>query len=114
MINVKELRLGNKIVIKGQNENWIDVTVDLSYLCFINEFTDDCKGIPLTEEILLKLGYKLVNTTRHYKSFEGSPYLYLLNSGAVKMSTGIEMYYLHQLQNRVFSLTGQEINTGGL
>lgn len=97
-----ELRLGNICLDANGDRNdiingWqIDEGIELF-------------GVPLTEEILLKCGYGITNKNENFTSFKGEPYLYLLKNGSVKMSTGIEMYYLHELQNRVFSLTGKEL-----
>lgn len=121
MIKANELRIGNLvksslniIEVIGLGEERANLILRLPNTgvnwCMLY---DDLSGIPLTEEILLKCGYKVVNRNERFIAFEGGHYLYLIDN-MVKMSTGIEMHYLHELQNRVFSLTGEELNTSEL
>lgn len=70
--------------------------------------------IPLTEEILLKCGYKMANpnSLAYSNDSQDLPYLYETIEGKYSMSTGIPMKYLHELQNRVWVYTGKELEVG--
>ena len=69
------------------------------------------KPIPLTEEWLLKFGFKWKNfafrdgtfTVRYQKEF----YVYLSVEGVRPIQ--IKLDYVHQLQNLYFTLTGEEL-----
>lgn len=110
-IKASELRLGN--YVQG-------VTSKLKYKIDIDNLkdVDAFDGIPLTSEILEKCGFKdksqttdlcfelpnLILAGQRKKLFpciwgEGGPEAY-----------GIEIEYLHQLQNLYFALTGEELN----
>lgn len=72
-----------------------------------------CKPIPLTEDWLLKFGFKLNKLGNMYrysnypkrvisfKKFQGKWYLYMTHNPKCD--------YVHQLQNLYFALTGEEL-----
>ncbi len=117
MIQAEELRIGNWITTII-NDNWIKVdkiskqSVKDGFFYLINEFIQDhVHPIPLTPEILEGCGFKpeglqcdfsnneidLDKTDNGFKvSFNGS-------------MEGVELKYLHQLQNLYFALTGKEL-----
>ena len=75
------------------------------------------KPIPLTEEWLVKFGFKIEGktwgNTNYSKDFSG---IWLQDRGELykcTISNGnkhIEIRYVHQLQNLYFALTGEELN----
>jgi hypothetical protein len=86
----------------------------------------DFNPIPLTEEILLKVGYKFYNGKTKgdlCMDFGGKLDIDFIN-GKIQVKSHYEEYsmyrpifgikYLHQLQNLYFVLTGEELNTAGL
>lgn len=124
MVSANELRIGNKILRRNSNDYWIDTNVNLTYLSLVYEFPEDYKGIPLSEETLLKCGF--VNDS--YSNFN----LYLLDEYGAKSEEYISIHfkdyackeysgagfsdcyveeckYLHQIQNLYFALTGKEL-----
>lgn len=120
MIQARELRIGNyvtyfkkEIVVIGIRKESASLHItgadSIKDLMCCKNVEDAFDGIPLSEEWLLSFGYKLVNDTPYFKSFEGEPYVYLKKDSVVEMSTGIPIHYVHELQNRVFSLTGKEL-----
>lgn len=70
--------------------------------------------IPLTEEILLKAGFKVSMNKTCYGmiSESGKTRLSIFHDGLFKVSCEdleIKVKHLHQLQNLFFALTGEEI-----
>ncbi len=73
----------------------------------------DLSPIPLTEEILLKCGFKKIEPEGWYRKvtereasmelFNGSPFHYADGNFSPDIN------YLHQLQNLYYSLTGEEL-----
>ena len=116
-----EFRLGNlliekkyKIIVKVTDllDNRIGVTGDFKGRWQV-------EPIPITEEWLLKFGFKttISNKDSGYKQFRlreckidfmfslecnGSPEFFLEN-------VGLDIIYVHQLQNIYFALTGKEL-----
>jgi len=83
-------------------------------------------GLPLSEEILLKCGYKFYNGKSEgdlCMDFGGKLDVDFID-GKIKVKSHYEEYtayrtifcieYLHQLQNLYFALTDEELNTSGL
>lgn len=124
-MNVNELRRLNLVNYQGVVKivNSISISmVGLSYRMNIDEFEyanipiKNIKPIPLTEEILLKCGFE----------YDTLDWLYLrrkrfnfctdrsVNMGVVYVNIngcdlGLELEYLHQLQNLYFALTQKEL-----
>ena len=107
MIKANELRIGNWVF--NIYNNPVKVTV-------IDDTVDWCKPIPLTPEILEKCGFD--NDDNDFlKTIDDRSSLHI---NLEKKRTLIESYdgivklkninYLHQLQNLVFALTGEELN----
>jgi hypothetical protein len=109
-----ELRVGNLLDYNGKT-----IIVDTIYYDQINlDFTDfsgikfeALKGIPISEEWLLKFGLKFVKkdesdlfvcTVETYDFY----YSDVLNS---YFFLRVEIEYVHQLQNLYFALTGKEL-----
>lgn len=118
-MKVNELRLGNNILIKTSNDNWINTKVDLTVLCFLYEFAEDWKGIPLTEEMLLTFGFEIkpfsIGLTFDRFRFiwkEEYKYWYVVDTWSHSYLTKIE--FAHELQNFILVMNGQELDTAGL
>lgn len=80
------------------------------------------KPILLTEDLLLKLGWiwnieansfenNDVRMNLKYESISGS---YTMYNYIIKALIAKRIFYVHQLQNLYFALTGMELNTGAL
>ncbi len=111
----KELRIGNlilfrkeTIIVNWQELKWIQDGLTLGY-----------EYIPLTEDWLLKFGFKLYPSGSYCVDLFGTDnYLAVdvkYNKGFVYIniddtSLKIELEYVHQLQNLFFSLTNTELN----
>jgi hypothetical protein len=121
MIDYKELRIGNWI---RQSKRSVGVDSN-EFDCQVNEINAKglnvghggvylewqfCEGIPFSEEVLVKCG------------FESNPYQDRYENKAIhiecnKLRGETELWidrmphvkYLHQLQNLVFALTGEEL-----
>lgn len=113
MIAPQELRLGNKILRNG-----IVVTVDNQTFWDIEKYPEQYEPIELTEDWLMKFGFKKHEVTPFY-------YLEVCNdwtriyfnpvhkvcelsiSGHSAVLKHIE--YVHQMQNLKFEVTGEEL-----
>ena len=110
MIKANELRVGSLVYVLYQ----------VSTITSINEFdveSHDCKdipieelrAIPITEEWLVKLGFVSNGINRCWKDpidliyMGDNSWLYLANQRHVNL------FYIHQLQNLYFALTGEEL-----
>jgi hypothetical protein len=114
-----ELRIGNWV--DQPNEGVAKVTSILNNLQIRTEtgYVDKyCKSIPLTEEWLLKFGFKInrqtkednniwrCNWTEGYFEVEQIIGFFLWDNHCY----GTEIKYVHQLQNLYFALTGEELD----
>lgn len=117
MINAKELRIGNWVLNPVNNNQHqispVDINdMDLKY--------KEREGIPLTPEIILACGFEpdkinignrfvdgfyndklFILPTANGSSFYAAPYGYPMSHARTR--------YLHQLQNLMFALSGEEI-----
>lgn len=132
MINVKELRVGNKIFLKGLTitVTAIDIAGSIGYTydnedcdkVFIRNSIDPyLERIPITPELLEKAGFEVSLrldfnewSLRYYDSVGVTLFLFdTPTSGVIKEKhsswTNVTIKYLHQLQNLYHSLTGQEL-----
>ena len=86
------------------------------------EFYKDIEPIPLTEEWLLKFGFRYI--TEYSERYDGFAYVLdlgfiIIGNGVMggdiiifnseRKSTGKTIEYVHQLQNLFFALTGEEL-----
>ena len=131
-MNVQELRIGN--VLKDREGRLCKVegiSIDELKCYAVKGATTSLpfSGIPLTEDILVKLGFEGDEDERHIVLGLGSgeelSIELLSNTSCVTRSDpkklGRDDYvylkypeYLHQLQNLYFALTGTELNTDKL
>lgn len=138
-MNIKELRIGNWVLVNDPYYNGIKIPLFPAKIVGINtelkkavdvvsenlkkeHFNtieiQNVEGIPTSIEWLSKLGFKkdTTITTREqyaYNNFviaqmKESAYWYLW-SDLGEYQEGIELYYVHQLQNLYFVLTGDEL-----
>lgn len=92
--------------------------------CYLHEITCQCKfennigdylpfkPIPLTEEILLKCGFRKSKSGMYLFdkfSFDLSDFEFGVESDYYYLTISENLKYLHQLQNLYFALTGQEL-----
>jgi len=114
-MKANELRIGNYLKYKNLDKFFRVSIIDTTETVTIC----NAKPIPLTEEWLLKFGFKttISNKDSGYKQFglreckfdfmftlecNGNPEFFLEN-------VGLDILYVHQLQNLYFSLTGKEL-----
>lgn len=122
MIDVHELRIGNWLTdnrngkhfnIGSIKSNFYDVSVNEMYLGFIDP-------IPLTHEILEKCGFEKHGRWNYLVIYEESidntfiefdcdlnEVSLFLNNESLTMK---HIKHVHQLQNLIFALTGEELN----
>jgi len=119
MIQPNELRLGNRLSLSGK----ITAVRGVVYDEYTDGFGVYCETgivaisaftpIPLTEELLVKCGFVDNDTTQYRKDdliYDGGYiYLYSYNDGEPDPRLA-KCEYLHQLQNLIFALTGEELN----
>lgn len=80
---------------------------------------EDFKGVPLTEEILLRLGFEIEGLRSYYHSdldltieFLNGKYAFAIYDFEVNPSAThyiMHCEFLHTLQNNIFALTGEEL-----
>lgn len=76
---------------------------------------DNYEPIPITEEWLIKFGFKrdsvMDGETRRLNNFNIGKLTkgYFIEGGVSNDKTSINIEYVHQLQNLYFSLTGEEL-----
>ena len=129
MIQPKELRLGNYIEYRIQDElderkDWWELsTIDATDIAILESGIDeDFRPIPLTEGILLKFGFdkkqireELKNKFGDYAfSLNNIPFYTLIEANDGFMLSKFETYittvvYIHQIQNLFFCLCGKEL-----
>ena len=121
MMDAEELRIGNLINWKDEIEYYVTTIGDSGDICLINN--DEvistelkyCSPIPLTEEWLLKFGFRVMGNNffidldfevgKRYKKDDLQ--VWYIDDGIRTLE--IELIHVHQLQNLVFALTGEEL-----
>lgn len=114
MIQPQEIRIANYIEYNGEI-----IKLDGSLLCCYiqNELEFPLNPIPLTEEILLKLGFEKLTSKKDgfladtYTCKKGTSFIVYFDGVRLSVSfwQGNEKKYVHQLQNLYFALTGEEL-----
>lgn len=128
MIDVKELRIGNLVeietTINGRSLRSVERVIGLLDNTIFFDMNDVngkrsveyCIPVPLTEEILLKCGFKKINHIGGYSfwsydknkvNFYCDIYDRYTRVGGYSIPNHI--IYVHQLQNLYFTLTGKEL-----
>jgi len=116
-VHAKELRIGNLVWTKSTATSINQNNEVLTIVCMVR--VEDCEEyipIPLTENYLLRFGFKLMNPDYWIKD---EPYIrfYLDNNNELHCSIGDDengflynkIKFIHQLQNLYFALTGEEL-----
>ena len=123
-MNIQELRIGNYIYdVHNRVSNIVTIgngTIRLSSKNYhYDSFnTSDISPIPLTEDILLKCGaYVSTGTTGPLYTFDNIPALEIFYSETDQCYSCTygdrllaEINNLHQLQNLIYCITGEELN----
>ena len=121
MIESNDLRIGNKVWNRNSFEMFVVGIFEKEILLnfegnegdVFEESVNDVKPIPLTEEWLFAFGFEMKNKRYYHKScmhfeFKKNPVSgYYMSIG--KFSMIAFCAYVHQLQNLIHSLTGQEL-----
>ena len=116
---INELRIGNWIQWEDESNDMVQVkgigetkdggvvTTSKKERAYLFEFV----GIPLTEEILLKAGFRIL--TWGYVKISSENFSVRLNpitfNYEVSGNNPVEVKYVHQLQNLIYALTGEEL-----
>lgn len=125
-MEIRELRIGNKVQdANGFIFDVVSIHEDGTIYCDFEgnegdvwEFDDKnpCYPIPLTEEILLKLGFEKIEEISWYVDYridEQYKIVYYKDDKCFKLFSPIaslsKIKYLHELQNLFFVLTGDEL-----
>jgi len=122
MIKPNELRIGNLVYHYEWNKLGKKLTPDSGRVTAINGKSvtvgpyqrAKIEGIPLTQEILEKCGFKKFERQRGIVQWENEAgHTVEYTNGEWSLSPEfnfwIDVKYLHQLQNLYFALTGQEL-----
>ena len=122
MIKANELRIGNKVsndrciceINHIYGMDFINCSLKTKQGNYINAHYDLIEPVPLTEEILLKCGFKPIGIDGNrwvlqlcigeYFTIEAYNYIFYCT-----LCTWVEFKYFHQLQNLYFALTGSEL-----
>jgi hypothetical protein len=101
MIKSQELRIGNRVLLN--NKYLIIRSKD-----FNNNIFDNINPVKLTEEILLKCGFLPCSIRDNHYTIKGH-HIWLLEDRFYCDKNGVQLKYLHQLQNLYFALTGNDL-----
>lgn len=112
-----ELRIGNLVTDKdGEVLEVFNILQSYVRVYIDNELEDlqlsysDLKPIPLTEDLLLKFGF--VKNSTSWTNWRRPNHTKEVRIGFVNKLNyynGLEIKYVHQLQNLYFALTGEEL-----
>jgi len=132
-MKIQDLRLGNYIELRYENEGYCEVISIDKNGCIDVEYPDgeiiydrECKfenhePIPLTEEWLLKFGFikhhhdyinsmeNLVLMLREIETNEWIYKLYPIELGTAQQPKAVNIKSIHQLQNLYFALTSEDL-----
>lgn len=131
-MNANEFRIGNWVYQNGELTEIVSIDRGSKTLYRINDILINkvtllskntnkivFEPVPITEEWLLKFGFERIGDTTYFEktySIEGYDYGFTINfningcnQNESEYSVGIDMLYVHQLQNRYFSFTGEEL-----
>ena len=113
MIEAKDLRIGNYLEHPYSNGYCQVNTIDNEHLNIgegnVIEDINDFKPIPLTEEWLIKFGFKELKRNVWFISDKDGFQIILENSIFRLKYLRKHIKYVHQLQNLYFALTGEEL-----
>lgn len=117
-MNNAELRKNNLLTYKGK-EYFVMGISSQSVRLFDGKgediwvFEDEVEPIPLTEEMLVRLGFKKSKGKNLKEFILGDFIIYTYPETGIELYYGVGFYikiqYVHQLQNLYFTLTGTEL-----
>ena len=114
VLSAKELRIGNLVLTKKDlNKEYVITKLSGAIIDYIECESILSKPIPLTEEWLLKFGFKKDNNL-YTKDFCGGLYSLQLNldyngTHFTYYDGYVVLDFIHKLQNLYFALTGEEL-----
>ena len=121
-MKVNELRIGNYVlndrvhntIVGILSENIDIVNLKTKQGNIINSDIDFIKPIPLTEDWLLKFGYKIHSENPFCEWWKNESKIvnlkYFIKTGSLEYAVNrLQLKYVHQLQNLYFSLTQKEL-----
>jgi hypothetical protein len=116
-MNAQELRIGNLVMFGELRHECKPCDILNLYQSEIaKREISEYKPIPLTEEWLLKFGFKKINHIHGYsfyslsKSKKNTCHIAIYNTQTTYMGYSVNhCIYVHQLQNLYFTLTGEEL-----
>jgi hypothetical protein len=118
-----ELRIGNLVLALTGETKYNEVVVNTIFGYGINSYYneaeyvyDEIKPIPITEEWLLKFGFKQIKPNHYWFKDKNSLRFSLIDNN-LHCSIGDDEYgvlykmikYVHELQNLYYALTNQEL-----
>ncbi len=124
MIKANELRIGNWVLVsvKTDNDEKLEIRIDINDLRRIYEGSElyNFEPILLTEEWLLKFGFKLKQNSLFTKKLEyiynsikycddNKIWIYYNDDNDAGCNAIADLNYVHELQNLYFALTKQEL-----
>ena len=113
-MEAKDLRIGNYIDYTTEREI-VTMQTTYEYLRLIHNGNKNFKPIQLTEEWLLKFGFKYSSRLEEFMfkdNFEIQPYKRGFLNAVIWCDNQVleELKYVHELQNLYFALTGEELS----
>lgn len=114
-MDAKELRIGNTIINRLLSSVSGEYNVTVEVLEFLEKFPDQDTFYPilLTEEWLVRLGFENNGSLYWYKGYDYSldtrASKFVVYSDYVTPIYGTEVKYVHELQNLIYALTGEEL-----
>ena len=132
MIDPKYLRIGNLVSCQAIGDTYTDrkpyygeciyavtglrgefVWLDIGHDAEQKVPCDHVQPIPITEERLKMAGFVPEGISGHTYSLNDSTILVQTDGRIFYLTTcsDVELYYIHQLQNLYFALTGEELKT---
>lgn len=118
MIDARELRIGNIVYFNNYEQLDIDqiktlTFIDFEQICY-DKHANRFSPIQLTQEILEKWCYFIYNgnilkLNDFEIGYENDDFVYNQFSVRYKKLIILKVKYLHQLQNLIYALTGEEL-----
>lgn len=127
MIDIKELRVGNHILVDGERQEVYGISpkgftirydAELIFGCAMLTKRADIQPIPLTAELLTELGFGLWVEEQGWRTYtkNGLDVRILVGNDRIvakikqrSFYTPIEVKYLHELENIVYPLLHKEL-----
>jgi len=108
-MKASELRIGN-CVKQGTIESLSTTLAEVNDCVYEVRVLE---SIPLTEEWLIKFGFKNIDTNEdggdNYWYLDKTDFMLDRSFQSLQMNTSFDLKYIHQLQNLHFALTGVEL-----